>query len=97
MTEGKPETPVEAAFLVLLDTPAAMKLAVAWQYLDQKRRTEEEWGAVAGVEARQVKRVGDPLRRCGICRDDGTTHPLALQYIARMMLIGRWGRPTRSR
>lgn len=79
--------PNDAAMLVFLDSPAPMKLAVAWPRLETKQRSNyEKWAEKAGLDTWQAKKFGVPLRENGICRDDGTTHPVALSYIARTML-----------
>lgn len=94
---SNPVDPLDAASLVLLDTPVAQKLAAAWPRLKPSERSDiAKWAAVAAVEAFRAKTIAPALRRCGICRDDGTTSPLALQYLTRLML-GTTGRPKRSR
>lgn len=70
-----------AAALALLDSPAARRMAAAWPFLGEDRSLAA-WAAAAGVPGAAAQRFGPALRTAKICRDDGTTEELALQYIA---------------
>lgn len=81
--------PKLAASLVLLDTADAQKLAAMWPHLQaDERDSHAAWGSASGVSSLNAEIYGKPLRRSGICADDGTTNELALKYIAKHTLRG---------
>ncbi len=72
---------------MLLESPDAKRLAVAWQYLG-KDRSDEAWRTLAVVPRyRAVKHMGI-LKTSGVCRADGTVDPLALQFIGAHTMKG---------
>jgi hypothetical protein len=80
------------ALVFLCDDLAAQKLAVAWPLVPRsylKRRdgtigaaTIARWADLSGVNENVTRRIGAVLRAHGICRDDGTTEKLALDFIS---------------
>lgn len=76
-----------AAALALLDSPEARRLAAAWPFLGEDKSLEA-WGRAAGVTPAAAQRFAPPLLAAGICKDDGMTEGLALQFIAARMTQG---------
>lgn len=74
-----------AALVFLRDSVAAQRLAVAWPGLESRALPEKalgrEWARLADVPPHQAEALAPVLRRHGICLPDGTTDPLADQYI----------------
>lgn len=75
-------TEVHPSALVLLETPDAKRLAVAWQYLDERDRSDEAWARLAAIPRHRATAHQEILRRSGICLPDGTVAELALKYIS---------------
>lgn len=75
-----------AALIYLQGDPQAQRLAVAWPVAYTPGLTadqlDERWAAASGLAEALVRRLGPVLLSHGICRKDGTTDPLAEQYIA---------------
>lgn len=73
---------MEATQVVFLEDMRARQLAVAWETCKGDR---EQWLTTAGLlPTPQVLRFCEMLIRNEICKDDGTTQPLAMQYITRL-------------
>lgn len=83
---------LHASSLVLLESIAARRLAVAWQFLGEDRG-EASWAAVAGVPTFDARRFGAGLKASDICRADGTTDPLALNYIGAVTIPASMKKP----
>jgi hypothetical protein len=67
--------------LVFMEDAMARRLAVAWPVC---KGDEDQWFDAAGFTPKQraeALRIGRALRLNGICRDGGTTDPLAIEYI----------------
>jgi hypothetical protein len=73
--------------LVFLEKREAQLLAAAWPHL-KKPRTEERWQRLAGVDEYEAESLCLILRESEICKEDGTTDPLALAFIASRMTRG---------
>jgi len=61
----------------------SLRLAMAWPALDD--RSVRAWAEAAGVTELQARQFGPALRRNGLCRNDGTTAPLAIKFVAAKM------------
>lgn len=75
---------MKASDLIFLETREAQVLASSWPYLKEPR-TETNWIALSGLDDSAASLIGI-LKASGICNDDGTTDPLALQFIAQRMV-----------
>ncbi len=72
--------------LVFLDDPIARRLAVAWASCRGKFESDDDWTSAAGLSySSDAKRLCRALKINGICRENGTTDTLALQYIAHVV------------